>query len=51
MEKGLPMLEVCDMLEKHLPNVCPTMEELVWAYNDVKAPVGAESEDNGDKVT
>ena len=45
------MLEVCDMLEKHLPNVCPTMEELVWAYNDVKAPVGAESEDNGDKVT
>lgn len=40
------MLEVCDMLEKHLSKACPTMEELVWAYGDVMVPVGEESEDD-----
>lgn len=40
------MLEVCDMLEKHLPKDCPTMEELAWAYGDVMVPVGAGSEDD-----
>lgn len=40
------MLEVCDMLEKHLPKACPTMEELVWAYGDVMVPVGAGREDD-----
>lgn len=40
------MLEVCDMLEKHLPKACPTMEELAWAYGDVLVPVGAGSEDD-----
>lgn len=40
------MLEVCDMLEKHLPKDCPTLEELVWAYGNVMVPVGAGSEDD-----
>ena len=45
-EEQEEMLEICDMLEKHLPKACPTMEELVWAYGDVMVPVGAGSEDD-----
>ena len=40
------MIEFCDMLERHLPKDCPTMEELAWAYGDVMVPVGAGSEDD-----
>ena len=40
------MLEVCEMLERHLPKAWPMMEELVWAYGDVMVPVGAGSEDD-----
>lgn len=28
------MLEICDMIEKHLPDTCPTIEELMLAYED-----------------
>lgn len=33
------MLEICDMIEKHLPEDCPTIEELLWCYGDVMIPV------------
>lgn len=33
------MLEICDMIEKHLPEDCPTIEDLLWCYGDVMVPV------------
>lgn len=33
------MLEICDMIEKHLPEDCPTIEDLLWCYGDVMIPV------------
>lgn len=35
------MLEICDMIEKHLPEDCPTIEDLLWCYGDVMVPVDA----------
>lgn len=36
------MLEICDMIEKHLPEDCPTIEDLLWCYGDVMVPVRAD---------
>ena len=37
------ILEICDIIESHLPETCPTIEELILAYGDVMVPVGAEN--------
>lgn len=36
------MLEIRDMIEKYLPEACPTIEELRWSYGDVMVPVRGE---------
>lgn len=38
------ILEICDIIESHLPETCPTIEELILAYGDVMVPVGARTE-------
>lgn len=36
------MLEICQLLEEHLPQQCPSVQELKNAYCDVMLPVAAE---------
>ena len=37
------MLEIRDMIEKYLPEACPTIEELGWSYRDVMVPVSVDA--------
>lgn len=37
------MLEIRDMIEKYLPEACPTIEELRWSYRDVMFPVSVDA--------
>ena len=35
--------KICDIIESHLPETCPTIEELILTYGDVMVPVEAEN--------
>lgn len=39
------ILEICDIIESHLPETCPTIEELILAYGDVMVPVGRRTDE------